>query len=39
MDSLSTPQKDLVHAMQNAKEAMKAVVAEKMHLFGSAGKA
>ncbi|KAF7822231.1 putative oxidoreductase ygbJ [Senna tora] len=39
MDSLSTPQKDLVHAMTSAKEAMKAVIAEKMRLFGSAGKA
>ncbi|KAL5545367.1 hypothetical protein UlMin_009151 [Ulmus minor] len=39
MDSLGTPQKDLVHVMENAKEAMKAVIAEKMHLFGSAGKA
>ncbi|KAL1339273.1 hypothetical protein AAHE18_U023800 [Arachis hypogaea] len=39
MDSLNTPQKDLVHVMASAKEAMKAVVAEKMHLFGSAGKA
>lgn len=39
MDSLSGPNKDLVHVMAAAKEAMKAVVAEKMHLFGSAGKA
>ncbi|XP_061362634.1 uncharacterized protein LOC133306347 isoform X2 [Gastrolobium bilobum] len=39
MDSLITPQKDLVHVMATAKEAMKAVVAEKMHLFGSAGRA
>ncbi|KAI9101613.1 hypothetical protein K1719_023857 [Acacia pycnantha] len=39
MDSLNTPQKDLVHVMESAKEAMKTVVAEKMHLFGSAGKA
>lgn len=39
MDSLSTPQKDLVHAMASAKEAMKTVVKEKMHLFGSAGRA
>ncbi|KAL5815452.1 hypothetical protein ACOSQ4_026093 [Xanthoceras sorbifolium] len=39
MDSLSSPNKDLVHIMASAKEAMKAVVAEKMHLFGSAGKA
>ncbi|KAA8542841.1 hypothetical protein F0562_023993 [Nyssa sinensis] len=39
MDSLSSHKKDLVHVMVSAKEAMKAVVAEKMHLFGSAGKA
>lgn len=39
MDSLVTPQKDLVNVMASAKEAMKAVVAEKMRLFGSAGKA
>lgn len=39
MDSLKIPGKDLVHVMASAKEAMKAVVAEKMHLFGSAGKA
>jgi fructose/tagatose bisphosphate aldolase len=40
MDSLNSPSsKDLVHVMGSAKEAMKAVVAEKMHLFGSAGKA
>ncbi|KAL0342348.1 UNVERIFIED_CONTAM: D-tagatose-1,6-bisphosphate aldolase subunit GatY [Sesamum calycinum] len=39
MDSLTNTQKDLVHVMQSAKEAMKAVVAEKMQLFGSAGKA
>ncbi|KAK3228316.1 hypothetical protein Dsin_008178 [Dipteronia sinensis] len=39
MESLSSPKKDLVHVMASAKEAMKAVVAEKMHLFGSAGKA
>lgn len=39
MDSLISPQKDLVHVMESAKEAMKAVVAEKMHLFGSAGRA
>ncbi|KAM1938337.1 hypothetical protein FF1_015948 [Malus domestica] len=38
-DSLSNSKKDLVHVMASAKEAMKAVVAEKMHLFGSAGKA
>ncbi|XP_074354655.1 uncharacterized protein LOC141693454 isoform X3 [Apium graveolens] len=39
MDSLSNPHKDLVHVMASAKEAMKIVIAEKMHLFGSAGKA
>ncbi|GKV23274.1 hypothetical protein SLEP1_g33022 [Rubroshorea leprosula] len=39
MDALSNPKGDLVHVMTSAKEAMKAVVAEKMHLFGSAGKA
>ncbi|EEF31896.1 Fructose-bisphosphate aldolase, putative [Ricinus communis] len=39
MDALSNPKKDLVRVMASAKEAMKAVIAEKMHLFGSAGKA
>ncbi|KAG4400652.1 hypothetical protein GLYMA_07G103000v4 [Glycine max] len=39
MDSLVTPKNDLVHVMASAKEAMKVVVAEKMHLFGSAGRA
>ncbi|KAK4436891.1 L-threonate dehydrogenase [Sesamum alatum] len=39
MDSLTNTQKDLVHVMQSARAAMKAVVAEKMQLFGSAGKA
>ncbi|KAL9270427.1 L-threonate dehydrogenase-like protein [Drosera capensis] len=39
MDSLAVPAKDLVHAMASAIDAMKAVVAEKMRLFGSAGKA
>ncbi|PON36984.1 Ketose-bisphosphate aldolase, class-II [Trema orientale] len=39
IDSLASPKKDLVHVMASAKEAMKAVIAEKMHLFGSAGKA
>ncbi|KAH6781861.1 ketose-bisphosphate aldolase class-II family protein [Perilla frutescens var. hirtella] len=38
MNSLTSTQKDLVHVMTLAKEAMKAVVAEKMRLFGSAGK-
>ncbi|KAI3515636.1 hypothetical protein L1887_14537 [Cichorium endivia] len=39
MDILKSPQTELVHVITAAKEAMKAVVAEKMHLFGSAGKA
>ncbi|KAK2981171.1 hypothetical protein RJ640_002322 [Escallonia rubra] len=39
MDSLCSPKKDLVHVMTSVKEAMKAVVVEKMRLFGSAGKA
>ncbi|XP_042417589.1 uncharacterized protein LOC122006232 isoform X1 [Zingiber officinale] len=39
LESLEKPHKDLVHLMASTKEAMKAVVAEKMHLFGSAGKA
>ncbi|PPR92473.1 hypothetical protein GOBAR_AA28198 [Gossypium barbadense] len=39
MESLSSPKGDLVHVMASTIEAMKAVVAEKMHLFGSAGKA
>ncbi|KAK9664682.1 hypothetical protein RND81_14G060900 [Saponaria officinalis] len=39
MDSLAKPGNDLVNVMASAKEAMKAVVAEKMRLFGSAGKA
>lgn len=39
LDSLNSPRKDLVHVMESAKQSMKAVIAEKMHLFGSAGKA
>ncbi|KAH7679774.1 Fructose-bisphosphate aldolase protein [Dioscorea alata] len=39
LEAVRKPNKDLVHVMTAAKEAMKAVVAEKMHLFGSAGKA
>ncbi|KAL4573314.1 hypothetical protein LXL04_020114 [Taraxacum kok-saghyz] len=41
MDILKSPQnqKDLLHLMAAAKEAMKAVVADKMRLFGSVGKA
>ncbi|PKA61325.1 putative 3-hydroxyisobutyrate dehydrogenase, mitochondrial [Apostasia shenzhenica] len=39
MESLRKPGKDLVHVLASAKEAMKAVIAEKMQLFGSSGKA
>ncbi|XP_057446914.1 uncharacterized protein LOC130738779 [Lotus japonicus] len=39
MDSLITPKKDLVQVMASAKEAMQAVAAEKMRLFGSSGRA
>ncbi|KAK9075565.1 hypothetical protein SSX86_003890 [Deinandra increscens subsp. villosa] len=39
MDILKSPHTDLVHFMAAAKEAMKAVVSDKMQLFGSAGKA
>ncbi|KAK8455261.1 hypothetical protein SEVIR_4G115300v4 [Setaria viridis] len=39
LESLKKPEKDLIQVMASAKEAMKAVVAEKLHLFGSAGKA
>lgn len=39
MDSLNNPGKDLVNVMTAAKDAMKAVVIEKMRLFGSSGKA
>ncbi|EYU40112.1 hypothetical protein MIMGU_mgv1a000277mg [Erythranthe guttata] len=39
MESLTSIGKDLVHVMESSKEAMKAVVSEKMLLFGSAGKA
>ncbi|XP_024963400.1 uncharacterized protein LOC112503631 [Cynara cardunculus var. scolymus] len=39
MDSLKTPQTDLVGVIAAAKIAMKAVVAEKLDLFGSTGKA
>ncbi|KAJ0981299.1 hypothetical protein J5N97_009554 [Dioscorea zingiberensis] len=39
LEVLRKPNKDLVHVMAAAKDAMKAVVAEKMRLFGSAGKA
>uniref|UniRef100_A0A804UB64 Ketose-bisphosphate aldolase class-II family protein n=1 Tax=Zea mays TaxID=4577 RepID=A0A804UB64_MAIZE len=37
--SLRKPEKDLIQVMASAKEAMKAVVAEKLRLFGSCGKA
>ncbi|XP_057791465.1 uncharacterized protein LOC131008563 isoform X1 [Salvia miltiorrhiza] len=39
MLSLTKTEKDVVHVMTSAKEAMKVVVAEKMRLFGSSGKA
>ncbi|KAG9459202.1 hypothetical protein H6P81_003710 [Aristolochia fimbriata] len=39
LESLRIPKKDLVHVMASAKKAMKAVIVEKMRLFGSAGKA
>ncbi|KAG8076277.1 hypothetical protein GUJ93_ZPchr0006g44432 [Zizania palustris] len=39
MESLKRPEKDLIHVMASATEAMKAVVSEKMRLFGSSGKA
>lgn len=39
MDAISSQHKDLIHVMTSAKEAMKHVVAQKMQLFGSAGKA
>ncbi|XP_078159661.1 ketose-bisphosphate aldolase class-II family protein isoform X2 [Carex rostrata] len=39
LESLKKPQKDLVQVMASAKEAMKVIISEKMHLFGSAGKA
>ncbi|XP_049934362.1 uncharacterized protein LOC116255467 isoform X2 [Nymphaea colorata] len=39
LDSLKSPKKDLIHQMTAAKEAMKAVVMEKMRIFGSSGKA
>jgi fructose/tagatose bisphosphate aldolase len=39
LESLKKPEKDLVQVMASAKEAMKAVVEEKIRLFGSAGKA
>ena len=39
MNALQTPKKDLIDVMSFARESMQAVVAEKMHIFGSAGKA
>ncbi|KAK4752559.1 hypothetical protein SAY87_021357 [Trapa incisa] len=39
MDCLNEPKKDLVQVMVSAKEKMKAVIMEKMKLFGSSGKA
>ena len=39
LESLKKSGKDLIQVMSSAKEAMKAVVTEKLHLFGSAGKA
>ncbi|KAJ0105254.1 hypothetical protein Patl1_19595 [Pistacia atlantica] len=36
MELLKSPKKDLVHVMAAAKDAMKAVVAEKIYLPGSA---
>ena len=39
LESLRKPEKDLIQVMASAKEAMKAVVAQKLRLFGSSGKA
>lgn len=39
MNALQTPKKDLIDVMSFARESMQAVVAEKMHIFGSVGKA
>ncbi|KAG9148432.1 hypothetical protein Leryth_016916, partial [Lithospermum erythrorhizon] len=40
MDALNgSAKKDLIDVMKSTKEAMKAIVSEKMRLFGSAGKA
>ncbi|WVZ81690.1 hypothetical protein U9M48_029040 [Paspalum notatum var. saurae] len=39
LESLKKPETDLIQVMVSAKNAMKAVVAEKLRLFGSAGKA
>lgn len=39
MKSLQNQSRDLVHVMESAREAMKAVIIEKMQLFGSSGKA
>lgn len=37
LEVVQKPNKDVVHAMVAAKEAMKAVFAEKMYIFGSGG--
>ena len=39
MNALQTPKKDLIDVMSFARESMQAVVAKKMHIFGSARKA
>lgn len=39
MNALRTPKRDLIDVMSFARESMQAVVAEKMRIFGSAGKA
>lgn len=39
MNALRTPKKDLIDVMSFARESMQVVVAEKMRIFGSAGKA
>ena len=39
MNALQTPKKDLIDVMSFERESMQAVVAEKMHIFGSTGKA
>ena len=38
MNALQTPKKDLIDMMSFARESIQVVVAEKMHIFGSAGK-
>jgi hypothetical protein len=39
LEYLKKQQKDLVQVMTSASEAMKVIILEKMHIFGSAGKA